>query len=76
MALPAAQEAALKGLREAVWWKVITLTTALHGGVLVCVRLDRRRDVSRITNLNIHPDGHVQITAGPIPTNRRKPLRG
>jgi hypothetical protein len=66
------QITALNDLRAAPYWKVVTLTHALHGGVLVVVRQDRHRAVARITNLNIHPDGRVQITAGPIPTTRRK----
>lgn len=70
-----AQEAALAAIRAATYWKVVTLTTAIHGGYIVVVRLDRHRLVSRITNLTISPEGFVTITAGPIPTTRRKAMK-
>lgn len=66
------QNVALNELRAATYWRVVTLTHAIQGGVLVVVRQDRHRGIARITNLNIYPDGRVQITAGPIPTTRRK----
>lgn len=70
-----AQEAALAELRAAQAWKVQHLTTAqdVTGNVLV-VRLDRRKSVSRVTNLTIHKDGRVLVTAGPVQATRRKPL--
>lgn len=70
-----AQEAALTELRAAQAWRVQHLTTAQDvTGNLLVVRLDRRKSVSRITNLTIHKNGRVEITAGPVQTTRRKPL--